>query len=99
MASSAASIESEGTHQSAETGFQAKTAWVLIRGNRYQVLEEEFFKFILKPHDEALRGASVQYAFAQAELRTAEDLSNMPENLGRARRPLLRWAARCSSSA
>ena len=71
MASSAASIESEGTHQSAETEFQAKTAWVLIRGNRYQVLEEEFFKFILKPHDEALRGASVQYAFAQAELRTS----------------------------
>jgi len=54
MASSAANIESEGSRQSAETEFHAKTSWVLIRGNRYQVLEEEFFNFILQPHDQAL---------------------------------------------
>ncbi len=54
MVSSAANIEPEGSHQSADTEFQAKTSWVLIRGNRYQVLEKEFFDFILKPHNEAL---------------------------------------------
>jgi hypothetical protein len=40
-----------------ETGrveFLAKSAWAAIRGNRYQVLEEEFFCFILGPHEEAL---------------------------------------------
>jgi SEC-C motif len=31
--------------------------WVLIRGNRYGVLEEEFYVFALEPHDEALREA------------------------------------------
>src|SRR5258708_1464403 len=49
MASSAASIEPGGSRQSAETEFHAKSAWVLIRGNRYQVLEEEFFRFVLAP--------------------------------------------------
>ncbi|MDB5581979.1 MAG: preprotein translocase subunit SecA [Bradyrhizobium sp.] len=31
--------------------------WVLMRGNRYGVLEEEFYAFALEPHDEALRAA------------------------------------------
>ena len=35
--------------------FHAKTAWVLIRGHRYQVLEKEFFTFVLEPHANALR--------------------------------------------
>ncbi len=34
--------------------FSAKAAWILVRGNRYQVLEEEFFKYVLAPHDAAL---------------------------------------------
>jgi hypothetical protein len=41
-----------------ETGhveFKAKSRWIIIRGNRYQVLEEEFFAFVLEPHDDALR--------------------------------------------
>jgi hypothetical protein len=29
--------------------------WVLMRGNRYGILEEEFYAFVLEPHDEALR--------------------------------------------
>jgi hypothetical protein len=29
--------------------------WVLMRGNRYGRLEEEFFEFVLKPHDDMLR--------------------------------------------
>lgn len=35
----------------------AKTNWVALRGNRYPVLEEEFFAFVLAPHDHALRQA------------------------------------------
>jgi SEC-C motif len=31
--------------------------WVLMRGNRYGVLEEEFYAFALEPHAEALRAA------------------------------------------
>ncbi|UST96763.1 YecA family protein [Pseudomonas siliginis] len=34
--------------------FHALTTWVLIRGGRYQVLEEEFFSFALEPHNDAL---------------------------------------------
>lgn len=29
--------------------------WVLIRGKRYQVMEEEFFRFVLEPHDDILQ--------------------------------------------
>jgi hypothetical protein len=39
------------------TEFQAKTTWAFIRGHRYQVLEGEFFRFVLAPHDKALREA------------------------------------------
>lgn len=42
-------------HWSAEAEFHAKSTWVLIRGNRYQVLEEEFFRFALAPHSDALK--------------------------------------------
>jgi hypothetical protein len=37
--------------------FQALSSWVLLRGHRYQVLEEEFFRYALAPHDDALRRA------------------------------------------
>jgi hypothetical protein len=52
MSSSAANRSSatEG-----KTEFQAKFSWALIRGNRYQVLEEEFFAFVLAPHADALQ--------------------------------------------
>lgn len=35
--------------------FQAKSSWVMLRGNRYQVLEEEFYRYVLAPHDEMLK--------------------------------------------
>jgi hypothetical protein len=35
--------------------FEAKSAWVIIRGHRYQVLEEEFFQYVLAPHTDALK--------------------------------------------
>ncbi|WP_375786928.1 hypothetical protein ACE10Z_04930 [Bradyrhizobium sp. Pha-3] len=40
-----------------QTEFHAKSTWAMIRGHRYQVLEEEFFRFVLEPHDAALREA------------------------------------------
>ncbi len=39
------------------TEFHAKTTWSFIRGHRYQVLEGEFFRFVLAPHEAALREA------------------------------------------
>ena len=41
--------------KTAEVEFFAKTNWVSIRGNRHQVLEEEFFNFTLETHDTMLR--------------------------------------------
>jgi hypothetical protein len=55
MASSQLGAPTELGEVSSDVEFQAKSAWVLIRGHRYQVLEEEFFKFVLEPHDEALK--------------------------------------------
>lgn len=37
--------------------FQAKSTWVLIRGHRHQALEEEFFKYVLAPHDAELKSS------------------------------------------
>jgi hypothetical protein len=55
MESSGLSDNSEFGDQTGQIEYNAKATWVLIRGNRYQVLEEEFFNFVLEPHDEALR--------------------------------------------
>lgn len=38
----------------ADIEFRAKTSWVTIRGNRYQVLEEEFYRYVLAPHNDVL---------------------------------------------
>lgn len=35
--------------------FHAKSTWVLLRGNRYQVLEGEFYQYVLAPHDDVLK--------------------------------------------
>ena len=51
----------------AHVEFQAKSTWTLIRGNRYQVLEEEFFRFVLAPHADALRAA---YGLGHEEIAT-----------------------------
>lgn len=39
----------------ADIEFQAKSTWVILRGNRYQVLEGEFYRYVLAPHDEVLK--------------------------------------------
>lgn len=56
MASAAARIDG-ASGRSADTEFHAKSSWSLIRGHRYQVLEEEFFRFVLEPHSDALKSA------------------------------------------
>ena len=55
MASSAASENNEFGDVSSDVEFHAKFAWVMLRGHRYQVLEEEFLRFALAPHDDELR--------------------------------------------
>lgn len=35
--------------------FRAKSTWIMIRGNRYQVLEGEFYRYVLTPHDDVLK--------------------------------------------
>ena len=57
MASAAARIDDGAAGHSADTEFHAKSSWTLIRGHRYQVLEEEFFRFALEPHSDALKTA------------------------------------------
>ena len=57
MASAAARIDDGAGGHSADTEFRAKSSWSLIRGHRYQVLEEEFFRFALEPHSDALKSA------------------------------------------
>jgi len=42
---------------SAYIQFQAKSNWVSVRGNRYQVLEGEFYSFVLEPHNSAFQEA------------------------------------------
>ena len=43
-----------GDPRCGNVAFQAMAAWVNLRGRRYQVLEGEFLKFMLRPHDETL---------------------------------------------
>ena len=39
----------------ADIEYRAKATWVLMRGNRYQVLEGEFYRYVLAPHDDLLK--------------------------------------------
>src|SRR5690606_35492502 len=55
MAVSMESQESNFGEATRDVVFRALSSWILIRGNRYQVLEEEFYEFALAVHDAALR--------------------------------------------
>lgn len=35
--------------------FRAKSNWIMLRGNRYQVLEYEFYRYVLGPHNYVLK--------------------------------------------
>ena len=55
MVSSAGTENGAFGPHTADIEFRAKSTWVLLRGNRYQVLEGEFYAFVLAPHDALLR--------------------------------------------
>lgn len=54
--------------------FHIKSTWVLLRGNRYQVLEGEFYNYALAPHDDVLRKV---YGVGAAEIAEGfQDMAN-----------------------
>jgi hypothetical protein len=55
MATSAGTTDGAFGANTADIEVRAKSAWILLRGNRYQVLEGEFYAFVLAPHDTALK--------------------------------------------
>ena len=55
MATSAGTVDGAFGADTADIEFQAKSTWVVLRGNRYQVLEGEFYRYVLAPHDALLR--------------------------------------------
>lgn len=65
MASSVGTKDGVFGIHTGEIEFRAKSAWVLLRGHRYQVLEEEFYAYVLQPHDDVLRDV---YGIGSAEI-------------------------------
>lgn len=55
MATSADTKEGIFGPDTADIEFRAKSTWVMLRGNRYQVLEGEFYSYVLAPHNEVLK--------------------------------------------
>jgi SEC-C motif len=55
MATSADTRDGVFGPDTADIEFRAKSTWVMMRGNRYQVLEGEFYRYVLAPHNEALK--------------------------------------------
>lgn len=55
MASSANTKDGVFGPDTADIEFRAKSTWVMLRGNRYQVLEEEFYRYVLTPHNDVLK--------------------------------------------
>ena len=55
MGSSADTENKDFGPDTADIEFQIKSSWVLLRGNRYQVLEGEFYSYVLAPHDDVLK--------------------------------------------
>ncbi|MBK7956204.1 MAG: SEC-C domain-containing protein [Candidatus Accumulibacter sp.] len=55
MATSADSGDGLFGPDTAYIEFHAKSNWVMVRGNRYQVLEGEFYRYVLTPHNDVLK--------------------------------------------
>ena len=55
MASSVGTKDGVFGPDTADIEFRAKSTWVMLRGNRYQVLEGEFYRYVLAPHDDVLK--------------------------------------------
>lgn len=58
----------------ADIEFRAKSTWVMLRGNRYQVLEGEFYSYVLAPHNDVLKEV---YGVSAADI--AEDFQAMAD--------------------
>jgi hypothetical protein len=54
MATSADTKDGIFGPDTADIEFRAKSTWVMMRGNRYQVLEGEFYRYVLAPHNDVL---------------------------------------------
>jgi hypothetical protein len=54
MATSADTKDGIFGPDTADIEFLAKSNWVMLRGNRYQVLEGEFYRYVLAPHNDVL---------------------------------------------
>ena len=65
MASSAATENTDFGEYTSDLEFHTKSSWVLLRGNRYQVLENEFYNYVLEPHTDALKEV---YGIGAAEI-------------------------------
>lgn len=64
MATSADTEDGIFGPDTADIEFRAKSTWIMLRGNRYQVLEGEFYRYVLAPHNDVLKevyGASSAY--------------------------------------
>lgn len=55
MASSAGTENTEFGPDTADMEYYTKSTWIMLRGNRYQVLESEFYRYVLAPHDDVLK--------------------------------------------
>lgn len=55
MATSADTKDGVFGPDTADIEFRAKSTWVMLRGNRYQVLEGEFYRYVLAPHNDVLK--------------------------------------------
>ncbi|MFL9982244.1 YecA family protein [Paraburkholderia sediminicola] len=55
MASSVDTKDGVFGPDTADIEFHAKSTWVMLRGNRYQVLEGEFYRYVLAPHSDVLK--------------------------------------------
>lgn len=55
MATSADTKDGIFGPNTADIEFHAKITWAMLRGHRYPVLEGEFYRYVLAPHDDALK--------------------------------------------
>ncbi|MEW8437528.1 MAG: SEC-C domain-containing protein [Candidatus Thiodiazotropha taylori] len=73
----ASSVDTDNEHfgpDTADIEFHTKSSWVLLRGNRYQVLEGEFYRYVLAPHDDVLKEV---YGVGAAEIAEGfQDMAN-----------------------
>lgn len=74
MATSADTKDGAFGPNTADIEFRAKSTWVMLRGNRYQVLEGEFYAYVLAPHNEVLKEV---YGVGAAEI--AEGFQSMAD--------------------